>query len=108
MKSPAQDRRCGERVPQPHTTWQIDALLRPGLPVRLVNISERGALVEARDRMRPGARTELQLAGPGTRQSMPGRVDRCHIAGLDPLCYRGAVLFDDRLDLATGVAEGVV
>ena len=39
------------------------AVLRPGQPVTLLNISSRAALVESAARLRPGAHTEMQLAG---------------------------------------------
>jgi hypothetical protein len=42
----------------------------------------------------PGARTEMQLAGPDRRVSIAGRLGRCYVAALDPIRYRGVVLFD--------------
>lgn len=79
--------------------WQPFALLRPGQPVTLLNISARGALVESSARLRPGAHTELQLAGSQSRTSVRGRLERCHVATLAPLRYRGVMLFDERIDL---------
>lgn len=81
------------------------AVLRPGQPVVLVNISSRAALVESATRLRPGAHTELQLWGGGARASVRARVDRCEVVGLDPLRYRGVVVFDDRVDVGPE-AEG--
>lgn len=74
-----------------------EAVLRPGQPVLLVNITSRAALVESEARLRPGACTELQLAVRGRRTSIRGRLDRCHVSTLEPLRYRGVLLFDDRL-----------
>ena len=65
----------------------------------VLNLSTRGALVESDGRLRPGAHTELQLTGATSRRSVRGRVGRCHIATLEPLCYRGAILFDEDLEL---------
>ena len=79
--------------------WQPLALLRPGQPVTLLNISSRAALVESSARLRPGAHTELQLAGSQSRASVRGRLERCHVATLEPLRYRGVMLFDERIDL---------
>ena len=43
----------------------------PGQPVTLLNISSRGALVESAARLRPGAHTEMQLAGRSARAQHP-------------------------------------
>jgi hypothetical protein len=75
------------------------ALLRPGQPVTLLNITTHAALVESDCRLRPGAQTEMQLAGQGQRASIKGRLDRCYVAALEPLRYRGVVLFEHALDL---------
>ena len=66
----------------------------------LINITSRAALVESPTRLRPGAQTELQLLGFGNRTAVRGRLDRCFVAGLDPLRYRGVVMFDRVLDVA--------
>ena len=81
------------------------AVLRPGQPVVLVNISSQAALVESATRMRPGAFAELQLGGSGARASVRGRVERCHVVGLDPLRYHGLVLFEEPIDVGAE-AEG--
>lgn len=77
-------------------------MLRPGQAVLLLNISSRAVLVESGARLRPGAHTELQLAGAGARLSIKGRLDRCHVAALAPLRYRGVLFFEQRLDLDDG------
>jgi hypothetical protein len=41
----------------------------------------------------------MQLAGQGQRASIKGRLDRCYVAALEPLRYRGVVLFEHALDL---------
>jgi hypothetical protein len=97
------ERRTAPRVAPAQTRWLANAVLRPGMPVVLVNISRRGALVESGARLRPGAQTELQLAGASARTSVRGRVDRCHVTGLDPLRYCGAIVFDEGLDLDGGL-----
>ena len=75
-----------------------DAVLRPGQTVVLVNITSRAALVESGARLRPGAHTELQLAMRGGRTNIRGCLDRCHVSALEPLRYRGVVLFEERFD----------
>ena len=81
----------------PH--WQASATLRPGQPVTLLNISSRAALVESDARLRPGAHTEVRLAGSQVRASIGGRLDRCYVAALEPIRYRGVLVFDERVDV---------
>lgn len=84
--------------------WQSRALLRPGQPVTLINICSRAALVESAARLRPGAHTEVQLAGTGVRVGVKGRLDRCYVAALEPLRYRGVLIFEQCLEV--GDANG--
>ncbi len=85
--------------------WRTGAVLRPGQPITLINISRRAALVESAARLRPGAITEMQLAGAGRRQSVKGRLDRCFVWALDPLRYRGVLMFDECVDLGIDALE---
>jgi hypothetical protein len=82
-----------------------DAVLRPGQAVVLLNINSRAALVESAARLRPGAATELQLALRAGRTSVKGRLDRCYVAALDPLRYRGLLVFEQRLELVDTTNE---
>jgi hypothetical protein len=91
------DRRDTARVDPGHTPWRRSALLRPGQDITVVNLSAGGALVESASRMMPGTRTELQLSG-SSRQVVRGRIERCRVAGLEPLRYEGAIVFEDRLE----------
>lgn len=93
------ERRRDHRIEPARTSWRADAVLRPGQSVRLLNVSRCGALVESSARLRPGVRTELQVVGPGARQTIRGRLERCHVAALDPLRYRGVIVFDESVDL---------
>ena len=89
--------------------WCAHAVLRPGQPVTLLNISSRAALVESAARLRPGARTEVLLAGAqGTRTNglpagalakVGATLERCYVAALEPIRYRGVLLFDQRVDV---------
>ena len=94
----AAERRGAHRVPPVGMGWRREALLRPGQPVVLVNISSAGALVECAHRLRPGALAELQLAGAERRRRVRGRIDRCRVAALSPLRYHGAIVFEDALE----------
>jgi hypothetical protein len=99
------DRRRAPRVPVAGTSWRELALLRPGQDVRVINLSSGGALLESSSRMKPGARTELQLSGV-PRRGLSGRIDRCHVSGLEPLRYQGAIVFDERLDIRASDKPG--
>lgn len=93
------ERRTERRRTAGGVRCRADAVLRPGQPVRLLNINSRAALVESHARLRPGAMTELQLALAGRRTSIRGRLDRCHISALEPLRYRGLLMFEEPLEL---------
>lgn len=96
--SPA-ERRHARRVAGGGPRFGASAVLRPGKPVTLLNISSRSALVQSLARLRPGAHTELQLAGAGARTSVKGRIERCYVAHLDPVRYHGVVVFDERVEV---------
>ena len=90
------DRRRGRRRTPDVAGWSGDAVLRPGLAVRIINIGPFGALVESAARLRPGRHAQLQLVVAGTdrKQTVPGRVERCHVIGLEPLVFHGAISFE--------------
>lgn len=98
------DRRCATRLRPDESRWKPEAVLRPGLAVRLIDIGPRGALIESAARLRPGRRAELQLAAHGTeqRELVTGRVERCHVSRLNPLLFRGAIAFEGCLDCGSG------
>jgi hypothetical protein len=93
------DRRREHRTCGGGSRWRAAAVLRPGQPITLLNISSRAALVESAARLRPGAHTSVQLAGGHARASVGGRLDRCYVAALEPIRYRGVLMFDHRLDI---------
>lgn len=95
------DRRHHARMLPELAGWQATALLRPGHDVMLVDIGPGGALMRSRHRMSPGVRAELHLFGE-SRCRMRGLLLRCRVAGLTPLCFEGAVRFDDLLALGGG------
>lgn len=92
------ERRRERRCDGGGSRWQPSAVLRPGQPVTLINICSRAALIESAARLRPGAHTEVHLAGSGRRERVKGRLDRCYVAALEPLRYRGVLLFDECVD----------
>lgn len=92
------ERRRDRRVAPADTNWQSAALLRPGQDVVVVNLCAGGALVHSAQRMSPGARTELQLFDT-VRHRVTGRIERCRVVAVDPICYEAAVVFDADLPL---------
>jgi hypothetical protein len=97
-RGPEERERRSERRRSARGVCLPDAVLRPGQSVVLVNISSRAALVESAARLRPGAQTELQLAIHGRRTNIRGQLNRCHVSALDPLRYRGVLVFEERLE----------
>jgi len=79
--------------------WEAATLIRPGQRVTVINICSRAALLESAARLRPGAHTEMQLAGAAARASVKGRLDRCYVAALEPILYRGVLIFDQCVDV---------
>jgi hypothetical protein len=96
------ERRHDRRVAGGGPRFGDAAVLRPGQPVALVNISCRGTLIESAARLRPGARTELQLDAGARRARVTGRIERCQLVRLDPIAYQGVIVFDERLDIGVG------
>jgi hypothetical protein len=81
----------------------VRATLRPGCVVVLLDVSSRGALVQAARPMRPGARVHLQVLTPVRRFSMVATVLRCMVwslVGNDGVIYRGAIRFDHPVEWA--------
>jgi hypothetical protein len=93
--TPRADRRRADRSGPDRAGWRTDAVLRPGLLVRVVNIGPYGVLVECPNRLRPGGTAELQLvsAANDRRQIVAGRIERCHVVRLQPLRFCGAIAF---------------
>ena len=100
------ERRQEQRVPAHRLRWRANAVLRPGQPVVLLDISSRAALVESEARLRPGAHTELHLLSARDRTTIRGHLDRCHVAALEPLRYRGVLVFERPLPVEDQPAGG--
>ncbi len=83
--------------------WRALAVLRPGRAITLLNITSRAALVESAARLRPGAHAEIQLAAPGSRTSVRGRLDRCQVVALEPIRYRAVMMFEEGIDVGDDV-----
>ena len=82
---------------------ELRATMRPGCMVVLVDVSARGALVQAARPMRPGARVHLQVITATRRISIAGSVLRCMVwslVGNDGVIYRAALRFDGPVEWA--------
>ena len=100
MDHEMKDRRAEARfLPPPDPA--VQATLRPGCAVVLVDVSGRGALVQAPRPLRPGARVHLIVSTTVRRYAIAAHVRRCMVWLLDPLdgvTYRGALEFEERID----------
>jgi hypothetical protein len=77
------------------------ATLRPGCAVRVVDLSAGGALVQAAQPLRPGARVHLQLVTATGAFGLVATVLRCAVWTLHAelgATYRGALQFEERWD----------
>jgi PilZ domain len=96
MDQPIVERRVDPRVGQPAIA-DMRAMLRPGVPVVLQNVSAGGALIEAARPLKPGSRVHMQLVSGSHRFGLAARVVRCAVSSLDQgIQYRGALKFDHR------------
>ena len=97
------ERRRHARVAPSDTRWSETARLRPGFDVRVVDIGPRGVLIEAPTRLHIGVRVELALftADTAVRLDLVGTVRRCHVAGLNPITYRGALEFAEPIEVSS-------
>jgi hypothetical protein len=90
------ERRVDPRIGQPAIA-EMRAMLRPGVPVVLHNLSAGGVLIEGPRPLKPGSRVHMQLVNGNRRFGLAARVVRCAVSSLDQgIQYRGALKFDHR------------
>jgi hypothetical protein len=97
MDEPIVERRSHSRFGGSSVS-HMQAVLRPGRIVRLLNLSTGGALVEGRRPLRPGARVYLQLSTERCSAGRDAQILRCAVASLtgsEGVHYQGALKFDD-------------
>jgi hypothetical protein len=102
VDQPLTERRIDPRFSLPHARI-TRATLRPGCAVHVVDLSARGALVQAAQPLRPGARVHFQLVTTRRAFALVGRVLRCAVWTLDAergATYRGALHFDERCEFS--------
>ena len=90
------DRRQTKRLNAPDQHRIVNARVRPGYDVAVLDVSAGGALVESGHRLLPGSAVDLHLARPEDRVAVRGRVLRCFVARLRAtgIWYHGAIGFD--------------
>ena len=92
------DRRSEPRLPS-SAIPTAHATLRPGCPVRVVDLSAAGLQVESERQLRPGSRVHVRLASDHWSLVLFAHVIRCHVSALDAqagIRYRGALEFEER------------
>jgi CheY-like chemotaxis protein len=95
------DRRRARRRPSGELPWLWAVKLPWGTEVKVVDISNRGVLVESPSKLTAGSTLDLQLVGQGTQLQVPARMVRSEIAGVDGLGvrYRVAAAFARDLEI---------
>jgi hypothetical protein len=110
MDRPVIDRRAEARLPA-SAIPTAHATLRPGCPVRVIDLSAAGLHVESERPLRPGSRVHVRLVSDHWSLVLFALIVRCYVSALDPeggIKYRGALQFDERCaHLAPGpLADG--
>lgn len=102
------DRRRFPRKKPNECPWLIEARLRSGTEVRVIDISNGGVLLEAPSQILPGARVELFLVAAGQRWLVKGRIVRSHVSVIAPECgvrYRAALAFNEPVSILDDLSE---
>lgn len=97
------DRRVHQRRSASDLEWlhAVRLIGGTGHDVRLIDLSEGGALIEVDAPLRPGVTLTLELSGSGMDAAVPLEVLRCYIASLrgQTTTYRGACAFAHLIEL---------
>jgi len=106
------DRRSQPRLSAEILGLDADARLSLGVHVRVLNVSNGGALLELQEWIRPGTRSELRLSKPASeleseKLTAQGQVVRCWVHRLSPLRYRAALVFSAAAPTTPGAPRGI-
>jgi hypothetical protein len=105
------ERRRSTRLREAGEHGVLQARVRPGHTVDILDVSAGGALIETERRLLPGSVVDLHLATSSGHMAMRGQVLRCAVARLSPtlVAYRGAIGFERHLPwLGSGEGAGAV
>ena len=97
MDHPLIERRSDPRLPS-SAVPTAHATLRPGCPVRVIDLSAMGMQVESDRPLRPGNRVHVRLVSDHWSLVLFALIVRCHVSALDPeggIKYRGALRFEE-------------
>ena len=96
LSSGRAERRRGIRMRPEHGPWKAEAVLRPGVLVTVIDLAPHGVRVASPTRLRPGRPAEIQFTAHDSdqRSLIVGRVGRCRVTRLAPLCFEGVIEFD--------------
>src|SRR5262245_58492448 len=89
------DRRAHQRRSGHELEWLRLVRIVQGMEVRLVDLSEGGALLEVDSPLKPGTVLSLEISGAGLETVVPLEVLRCYVSSLrgNIATYRGACAF---------------
>jgi uncharacterized protein DUF6982/PilZ domain-containing protein len=101
LPSARSDRRAHLRRSVSDLEWLRSVRITQGFDVRLIDLSEGGALIEIDSPIKPGTNLTLELSGTGLETMVPLEVVRCYISNLrgDIALYRGACAFEHLIEL---------
>ena len=106
---PVAERRLSARTRAIAELGILQARVRPGHEVSVIDISTDGVLIETVLRLLPGRTIELQIERSDQLTAVRGRVIRSHVARVHPsaVSYRGAIGFEQPLAwIVAGVSRG--
>ena len=101
------ERRRFCRISLANAAEVVAGRIRPGLVVRVLDLSPGGGLIESGARLLPGSTVDLHLEFGTTRTAIRARVVRCSVGSVSPvhIVFRGALQFDVPLPV-TSVCDG--
>ena len=91
------DRRTDPRMPAAGLQI-LQATLRPGRPIRVVDISQSGIRLETDGGLRPGSIAQIRLVSEHWTLVAAGAIVRCEVSILEAerVTYSGALRFEER------------
>ena len=79
----------------------VQATLRPGRHVQVIDLSPMGVLVETDRPLRPGSLVHIRLVTEACTVSLAALIVHCSVSAVHPeegITYRGGLRFDERCE----------